>query len=892
MTYEERLSLEKDLTIEKIIDISNELLPLQFRERPWENLAHGTNLLSTDEQLCRYMLAYGEMHVVKCRAAFQHFPFDKLISNIEIVDWGCGQGLASCVSLDILKDRGLIDQVKKITLIEPSSAALARAKVNVAHIVRGSASIHSINKYLPGYTDEFDCVEAYQAEMPHVIHLFSNILDIPTVNIEKLSQMLITSGTSNFVLCMGPMNPNQWRLRAFAGYFHGAEFFSNIFSSVYGYTTRTMHSFGCRTQGFEFLSSTAQWDSLNGYETRNMEIEQEYIDDYSPVTKRFAKDKDFSESLLSVYEKIYDQLNSTDVLLLRPNISGDTPDIVLFRPNVGIVLFDVREDKIPMEILEEANKQDLNEENKKKVIKTLESKRKELLCKVNLYESRLIDLHITNMREKVFDNYSYLKIIHKVVIFANDNAEDIVKFYGKSDRKERYYTDLLSGFDLDNIVSKLGIGRNCPEFTVELEASFKRLLASPWHYYKEGHPVKLTTGQSRLAISKEGVHFNVVSCAGSGKTEVLVHRAIDANIRTGQPVLILTYNIALRNYIKYRLGQVAADFNWNDYVILNYHEFFNSQAINFGIAVHSLDAYQDLDYFKKVKTKRYAAIFIDEAQDYESSWLTIIYKHFLKRGGEMVLFEDGSQDLYNRKVNKEAHQIKFEKKLLRKGASSECRFKNDAIFNLVQAFATKFSLGIEEQPTLGLFADSGVIKYALIDSNNCNAHTYGYWVNKTINEYGLMRDNCAVIAVTQDLLQDIDLSYRNITMAKTVTTFPTSEQHGKMKSMRASAAAALEKSLERTKKLHFSMSREGLKLSTVYSFKGWEADNVLLFIQKPEPVIAKYDSDNPKPIEEAPGRALCPEVIYTAISRARVNLFIFNLGNNQYHEFFKNHILQ
>lgn len=144
-----------------------------------------------------------------------------------------------------------------------------------------------------------------------------------------------------------------------------------------------------------------------------MEIEQEYIDDYSSVKKRFAKNTDFSESLLSVYEKIHDQLNSTDVLSLRPNISGDTPDIVLFRPNVGIVLFDVREDKIPMEILEEANNQHLKEEDKKKANKALENKRKELLLKVNSYENRLIDLHITNLREKIFDNYSFLKIIHK-----------------------------------------------------------------------------------------------------------------------------------------------------------------------------------------------------------------------------------------------------------------------------------------------------------------------------------------------------------------------------------------------------------------------------------------------------------------------------------------------
>ena len=108
--------------------------------------------------------------------------------------------------------------------------------------------------------------------------------------------------------------------------------------------------------------------------------------------------------------------------------------------------------------------------------------------------------------------------------------------------------------------------------------------------------------------------------------------------------------------------------------------------------------------------------------------------------------------------------------------------------------------------------------------------------------------------------------------------------------MSASAFIANERSLERTKKLNFSMINEGLKLSTIYSFKGWEADNVILFIQEPERGNEKYDDKHPKPIELAPARALCPEIIYTAISRARVNLFIINLGNEQYKQFFNENI--
>ncbi|MCF0158761.1 MAG: AAA family ATPase [Veillonella sp.] len=890
MNYEQRISREKELTVSKIIEISSELLPPHLRERPWVNLFHGTSLLSTDEQLCRYMLAYGDMHEVKCRASFQNFPFDKLISNIEIVDWGCGQGLATCVTLDILKEHGISDQIKKITLIEPSVAALARAKANVSHMIGGTAAIHTINKYLPGYTDELDYVISYHPEMPHVIHLFSNILDIPSVNIEKLSQMLVETGRSNFVLCMGPLNPNEWRLKTFAEYFKGAKLFSDISSSTYGFTPRTLHSFSCRTQCFEFSPSTTQLSDINEINLKDKEIDNEYIDDYSPVTKRFADTTDFSKDLLNAYETIYKQLNPTDILLLRPNINADTPDIVLFRHNVGIIIFDVNESPIPMDVLAKSAQKNLSDAERKIINEKLSNTQKNLLLKVKSYERRLIDLHIESLREKIFDNIDFLKIIRKVVIFTKNSTQEISNFFNGVSLKERYYTDLISIKDLNDVISKLNLKVRCTEFTDDIANSFKKVLTSPWHSHKDGKPVTLTKDQRRLAKSTQKVHYKIISCAGSGKTEVLAHRAVDANVRTGKPVLILTYNIALRNYIRFRLSQVAADFNWNSFIILNYHEFFNSQALNCDIPVHDLNAYQDYEYFKHRPTTRYASIFIDEAQDYESSWLTILYKYFLEKDGEMVLFADDSQNIYHRDLNKDTKEIKFEGKILRKGASSECRFTNDAIFNLIQRFAVEFKLGINETQTLGLFGDKGIIKYAFIDSNQYNYETYGRWVDNTIKKYGLLRDNCAVIAMTQDLLQAIDLSYRKITNTTTVTTFPNFEQFNKIKTMKASAFAAQEKSLERTKKLHFSMANKGLKLSTVYSFKGWEAESIMLFIQKEEPANAKHDTKKTKQIEEAPQRALCPEAIYTALSRAKVNLFIFNLGNNEYDKFFKNQI--
>ena len=127
--YCDRLSLSTCRNINDIIEWCHDLLPDQWKSCPWRHpeLVRGIGLLASDEALNCYMSAYGEMHVGKCRAAIQNFPFDKLSGSIEIVDWGCGQGIGSATILEALQQRNLLNWVKKITLIEPSANALQRA---------------------------------------------------------------------------------------------------------------------------------------------------------------------------------------------------------------------------------------------------------------------------------------------------------------------------------------------------------------------------------------------------------------------------------------------------------------------------------------------------------------------------------------------------------------------------------------------------------------------------------------------------------------------------------------------------------------------------------------------------------------------------------------------
>ena len=73
-------------------------------------------------------------------------------------------------------------------------------------------------------------------------------------------------------------------------------------------------------------------------------------------------------------------------------------------------------------------------------------------------------------------------------------------------------------------------------------------------------------------------------------------------------------------------------------------------------------------------------------------------------------------------------------------------------------------------------------------------------------------------------------------------------------------------------------------MSTIHSFKGWESNTIILIIQ---PEMAVNDNYDDYKIQQ---RENTPALIYTALTRARCDLFILNLNNLQYHSFLKNNI--
>jgi RecA/RadA recombinase len=182
--------------------------------KPWTDLDHGVALLDTHEKLCKYLCAYGEMHEEKMKTALSSIynPQHVFDNSFSIIDWGCGQGLATVCFFDFLNDKKIWNGVQEVILIEPSLMALYIAKLHVNTYIRNECKIQSINKYLD------DVVKSdIKTNQPVTLHFFSNILDIPQIDLSRLAKLVHENvNGEHYFFCVGPMNCSSTRIEEFA----------------------------------------------------------------------------------------------------------------------------------------------------------------------------------------------------------------------------------------------------------------------------------------------------------------------------------------------------------------------------------------------------------------------------------------------------------------------------------------------------------------------------------------------------------------------------------------------------------------------------------------------------------------------------------------------------
>lgn len=188
-----------------------------------KELDRGHAILDTQDQLNKYLYSYSSMIEHQWVPMFSSFKLTS--NNIEIIDYACGQGLASMLFLD--RHKKIKNTILNITLIEPSKIALRRAG-GILQCYLPKAKITSINKKLDDVTKE----EIQLNSDTTKIHLFSNIVDIDVFDINLLLNKITTHKGKNYFMVMSSDRLNfggTRRLDDFYGYFNKN---NNLFTIV------------------------------------------------------------------------------------------------------------------------------------------------------------------------------------------------------------------------------------------------------------------------------------------------------------------------------------------------------------------------------------------------------------------------------------------------------------------------------------------------------------------------------------------------------------------------------------------------------------------------------------------------------------------------------------
>lgn len=510
-------------------------------------------------------------------------------------------------------------------------------------------------------------------------------------------------------------------------------------------------------------------------------------------------------ALLRFLEIVLD--NSFEVYF-NPYMNGDRPDIIIMRKGYGVIIIEVKDWDLNLYELDDRKHWKLK--NDSAVLKSP-------IQQVLKYKDNLYELHIESLLEKKIKDIRNFNIVACAIYFHNasqDQIKDLLVTPYDEEMKYRNFlkynidligNDNLNECDFNEILKKryLKAGKESFLFTDELYRNFRRLLNPPNHMKEDGVDFHYSDKQKDIIYERDKKQQRIKGVVGSGKTTVLAARAVQAYKRMSvtnpeTKVLILTYNITLKNFIHDKLSQVRADFPWNAFIISNYHLFINSQLNNLGIPVvvpesigkERIEYFLETNYYSnkklfidhKYQIQLFDVIMIDEIQDYKRPWMEIIKDCFLSEDGEYVLFGDVKQNIYNnRTVQKDVSTNVYGVTELKRCFRSDFKIKDLAIEYQKSIFKDKYETDtfneIESQHELQFERNQdGYINYMYLSDTNKVSTLYTIIHENIINKNSDISPNdITILGYTTNLLKKFEAYYRYMSGEKTKTMFETYE---------------------------------------------------------------------------------------------------------------------
>jgi hypothetical protein len=604
-----------------------------------------------------------------------------------------------------------------------------------------------------------------------------------------------------------------------------------------------------------------------------------------------------------------DHLDDSYEVFFNPYLDGDRPDFIILKEYCSAFIIEVKDWDLRSYKVTQNNKWEVFDGS-------ISSSKASPHSQVFRYKKNLYDLHLPVVGLARLTNPNFYKLVHCFVYFHNSDKNAIESLYYPAeegqreeqsrlnqavkenkmpfesyakaseylDRKKRnLQRDRSMSFGSDwlgHLVKKIKQNSKHVLFDEEVYRDFKRRLSPPSHTLNQGVPIKFDNKQLSLTKS-ENVTQKIKGVAGCGKTSILCQRAINATQRYNSTVLILTFNITLKNYIRDKISDIQGNRDFSSFEITNYHQFYNSQVNNseldFGelIEKHGIENIYDIDVFQGMEVTKYETILVDEIQDYQSEWVKIIRDNFLQEEGEMVLFGDWSQDIYQRDAARSpviaqgfgrwftltrSYRTDLDSPLNQLFKDFQLQFlvERHSDTEIIDVRTTQMSMGF----SLLKYEEVPVIKWKEAVSDSVQSY---------IRSYDLHPNDVIILSSNISYLRQIKELW--IEKEKTHCMFETYEELSvcvkksidELKKLDENKIHILVKHnkddierVRRAKKNHFYANSGLVKFSTIHSYKGLESKTVFY-------VMSEKDD---------------PELVYTSITRSSENLVVFDIGSN------------
>ena len=554
----------------------------------------------------------------------------------------------------------------------------------------------------------------------------------------------------------------------------------------------------------------------------------------------------------------------------QPHIDSIKPDFILLNPKKGVIIIEVKDWNLNLDIYKSGG-----------YIKGTDGRlhKKDPVEQVETYKNCILKSDLNNSEDFVSKNNDYYGYIETVVYFHGPSKEKALEFCTNNT-----YTKIWTDDDIKNI-NDINKKLDHRQYTWALEVIqskynkdgllenmvsqlIKNLQYADYNYERK-EPFKLFKEQSDLANLKQNSIRRWGGVPGAGKSLVLAEKAARA-LKKDYRVLILTYNITLRHYLKDLCSQ---QFGLDDrrklkdnLSVLYFHEFLKIVAASYCIKLpySELYTYNNKDYdftqdwikciekFMELNALKdefkYDYILIDEGQDFRGDWIRFLEKFYTQKG-ELFIVYDKAQDLYEHGIwIEDSEQIK---NIGFKGKPGYLKISYRLPKEIVEKIElVRKELGIHEENILTPKSNSNQI--SLLRSIK--------WINSNTDS-------------KEDKLNRIDLKIKELleyNKLEDITILTTNENTGvdivkffTDKGLKVSHVYDMNKAKDekkrRNEKWKFRGGTGRLKVCSYHSYKGWQTPNIIL-------VLDSYGSENIVDIRKNVGNA-----IFISMSRVKPN---------------------